>query len=91
MCDELAFFVSSGARPTDTEMLRALRPTLAMARGKLIALDPSVYFIDHLPVRLELLDTVLIVVLSVGVAVLATLHPAATAAKLYPIEAIRSE
>src|SRR4029077_1518782 len=27
--DELAFFISTDGRPTDTEMLRALRPTLA--------------------------------------------------------------
>ncbi|MEX2181117.1 MAG: ABC transporter permease [Gemmatimonadaceae bacterium] len=64
---------------------------VALERWKLIALDPSVYFIDHLPVRLESFDIALIVALSIGVAVLATLHPAATAARLYPIEAIRSE
>ena len=63
----------------------------ALERWKLIALDPSVYFIDHLPVRLEPYDIALVVVLSVVVAVVATLHPAATAARLYPIEAIRSE
>lgn len=64
---------------------------LALERWKLIALDPSVYFIDHLPVRLEAFDVALILVMSLGVAILATLHPAAQAARLYPIEAIRSE
>ncbi len=64
---------------------------LSLERWKLIALDPSVYFIDHLPVRLEVFDVAVIVVLSIGVAILATLHPAGQAAKLYPIEAIRSE
>ncbi len=64
---------------------------LALDRGRLITLDPSVYFIDHLPVQLEPFDIALIALLSVAVAVLATLYPAATAAKLYPIEAIRSE
>jgi lipoprotein-releasing system permease protein len=39
----------------------------------------------------ELGDVGLIVLLSIGVAIVATLHPAAQAAKLYPIEAIRSE
>lgn len=63
----------------------------ALERWKLIALDPSVYFIDHLPVRLEVMEILLIVLLSVGVAVLATLHPAVSAARLYPIDAIRSE
>lgn len=64
---------------------------VALEQGRLIALDPSVYFIDHLPVQLEVADVGLIALLSVAVAVLATLHPAASAARLYPIEAIRSE
>jgi lipoprotein-releasing system permease protein len=63
----------------------------AIERWKLIALDASVYFIDHLPVRMEIVDVLYIAALSVGVAVLATLHPAASAARLFPIEAIRSE
>ena len=37
--DEVAFFISSDGRPTDTEMLRALRPTLATTGGKLIVLS----------------------------------------------------
>ncbi len=64
---------------------------IALERFELIALDPSVYFIDHLPVQLQVGDITSIVLLSIAVAVVATLHPAATAAKLYPIEAIRSE
>jgi lipoprotein-releasing system permease protein len=58
---------------------------------RLIALDPQVYFIDHLPVRMQPLDVGLIVLLGVAVATLATLYPAVQAARLYPIEAIRSE
>lgn len=58
---------------------------------RLIALDASVYFIDHLPVRMEAFDVGLIVVLSVVIAVVATIHPALSAARLFPIEAIRSE
>lgn len=64
---------------------------IVLERGKLIALDPSVYFIDHLPVLLDPTDIALIALLSVGVAVLATLHPAGVASRLFPIEAIRSE
>ncbi|MET0153577.1 MAG: hypothetical protein ABW298_13330 [Candidatus Binatia bacterium] len=37
--DELAFFISTDGRPTDVEMLRALRPTLATTGGKLIVLS----------------------------------------------------
>ena len=64
---------------------------LAISRWHLIALDPQIYFIDHLPVQMQLLDIVLIVVLGVIVATVATLHPAIQASRLYPIEAIRSE
>jgi lipoprotein-releasing system permease protein len=64
---------------------------LAISRWHLIALDPQVYFIDHLPVQMQVLDVVLIVVLGVLVATVATLHPAIQASRLYPIEAIRSE
>ena len=80
-----------GVVGTSLGLVLGIGTGLALDKGRLIALDPSVYFIDHLPVQLEPLDIVMIAVLSVGVAVLATLHPAASAAKLYPIEAIRSE
>jgi lipoprotein-releasing system permease protein len=63
----------------------------AIDHWRLIALDPQVYFIDHLPVRLELLDISWIVLASVAIAVLATLYPSAQAARLYPVEAIRHE
>lgn len=80
-----------GAVGTGMGLTLGLGAGLALERWKLIALDPSVYFIDHLPVRLEVFDVGLIVLLSVGIALVATLHPAVTAARLYPIEAIRSE
>lgn len=58
---------------------------------KLIPLDPSVYFIDHLPISTDLGDVIWIVLASIGVAALATIYPALQAAKLYPVEAIRHE
>jgi lipoprotein-releasing system permease protein len=56
-----------------------------------IPLDPSVYFIDHLPVFTDPLDVLWIVLASVAVAALATIHPAAQAARLYPVDAIRHD
>lgn len=57
----------------------------------LIRIDPSVYFIDRLPVHVELRDVAIVVVASVAVAVLATVYPSLTAARLTPVEAIRHE
>lgn len=62
-----------------------------MERYRLIPLEPSVYFIDHLPVATEPLDVVLIVAASIAVAAIATLYPAGQAARLYPVDAIRHE
>jgi len=37
--DEVACFISTDGRPTDTEMLRAVRPTLATTGGRLVILS----------------------------------------------------
>jgi lipoprotein-releasing system permease protein len=58
---------------------------------RLIDLNPSVYFIDHLPVRVDPADLAIIVVASVLVATLATIYPARQAAILNPVDAIRYE
>jgi len=63
----------------------------AVDRFRLIPLDPSVYFIDHLPIDSRPLDVALIVLASLAIAALATLYPARQAARLYPVEAIRHE
>lgn len=60
-------------------------------KAKLIALNPEVYFIDHLPVAIKPLDVFWIVAASVAIAVLATVYPSIQAARLYPVEAIRHE
>ena len=62
-----------------------------LEKYRVITLDPSVYFIDHLPVLTEPLDVLLIAVSSLVIAALATLYPASQAAKLYPVDAIRHE
>jgi lipoprotein-releasing system permease protein len=58
---------------------------------KLIKLDQSVYFIDHLPVSLQFGDLGLIVLMSLLIPVLATWYPARQASRLLPVEAIRHE
>lgn len=64
---------------------------LALERFQLIRLDPSVYFIDHLPVSTDASDILITVLASLAIAALATVYPARQAARLYPIEAIRHE
>ena len=60
-------------------------------KRRIIDLNPAVYFIDHLPVRVDPLDLAIIVVASIAVATLATVYPARQAATLNPVDAIRYE
>src|SRR5262245_26360046 len=60
-------------------------------RSGWIRINPAVYFIDHLPVHVELLDVMVVVLASIAVALLATLYPSRSAARLTPVEAIRHE
>ncbi|HLB54725.1 MAG TPA: FtsX-like permease family protein [Gemmatimonadales bacterium] len=80
-----------GAVGTTAGLLGGLVLSYVIDRSGLIRIDPAVYFIDRLPVHLELLDTIGVVLFSFGVAVVATLHPSRAAARLTPVEAIRHE
>lgn len=60
-------------------------------RGHLIPIDPSIYFIDHLPVLTNPLDALAVVAASLVIATLAPLYPSVQAAGLDPVAAIRYE
>ena len=76
---------------TGLGLMLGIAGALALGRYKLIRLDPAVYFIDHLPVALEPLDVAWIVLASLAIAAIATVHPAVQAARLYPVDAIRHQ
>jgi lipoprotein-releasing system permease protein len=59
--------------------------------GQWIHIDPSIYFIDHLPVHTQPLDVLFVIFASLLVATLAPLYPALQAARLDPVPAIRYE
>lgn len=72
-------------------LLLGLTISIVVDRGGLVQIDPSIYFIEHLPIRTEPLDVLIVVVAAIGLAVAATIHPARQAAALEPVEAIRAE
>lgn len=63
----------------------------AVDRWRWIRIDPSIYLIDHLPIRIEPLDVLIVVTASFLLAILATLYPSRSATRLSPVDAIRYE
>jgi lipoprotein-releasing system permease protein len=58
---------------------------------RFIHLDAAVYSIDYLPFAPRLLDALIVAGVSLGVSLLATVYPAASAARVLPAEALRYE
>ncbi len=53
--------------------------------------SPEIYFLSHLPARIEPRDVLSVVLMSLGLSLLATLYPSWRAARLDPVEALRYE
>jgi lipoprotein-releasing system permease protein len=56
-----------------------------------IKLDPEVYYIPALPVRIEPVQTILAVVIAVLVTYLASIYPALKASSVEPVEGLKAE
>lgn len=88
-------FLAQGAIIGLTGMLIGLVSGLvisvAVDRGRFIRIDPSVYFIDHLPIKIEPLDVLVVVLGSLALAIAATIPPSRGASRLEPVDAIRYE
>jgi lipoprotein-releasing system permease protein len=56
---------------------------------KLIPLPPDVYYIDHLPFKLHLLDCAVAAVAAILISVLATIYPSLKAARTEPVKVLR--
>lgn len=60
-------------------------------RYEIIKLPADVYYLSHLPVKMQLIDFVVVSCSSVVISFLATLYPAWQAARLNPVEPLRYE
>jgi lipoprotein-releasing system permease protein len=56
-----------------------------------LRLDPDVYYVDRLPINVDLIDFGLVALSAFGITTLATLYPAVAASRIRPVDGIRYE
>jgi lipoprotein-releasing system permease protein len=80
-----------GGVGTAIGLVAGLTVAYVVDRSGLVRINPAVYFIDHLPVHVDVRDVFVVVLASLAIAVLATLYPSRSASGLTPVDAIRHE
>lgn len=70
-------------------LILGISGAIFLAKTNIIQLPPDVYYISHIPIRLDLLDISTVAIFAVVIITLASFYPAYRASKLDPIEAIR--
>jgi len=68
----------------------AIKQALSRMTGVTL-FDPTIYFLTHMPAKMETSDVVAVVVMALSLSFLATLYPSWRAARLDPVEALRYE
>ncbi|MBI5967529.1 MAG: lipoprotein-releasing ABC transporter permease subunit [Deltaproteobacteria bacterium] len=64
---------------------------ILLAKYQFISLPSEVYYISHLPVKMNMTDFLIVALSAIAISFLATLYPAWQASKLDPAEALRYE
>ena len=72
-------------------LVSGLAWSLIIGSSDLFKLDPEVYYIPNLPVKIEPLQTALAVVIAILVTFLASVYPALKASRLEPVEGLKAE
>jgi len=70
--------------------IERIRLALQSATGTKL-FDPEVYYLEHLPAKLEWPNVIQVVIMALVLSLLATLYPSWRAARTDPVEALRNE